>query len=179
MVITPPESNFDNKNAHCGWCGSKFAEQITYPRKCFRCGKGTYSNPIPVAVAMIPMWRDASLSLPTGLLIGKRNIQPKKDQWALPGGFMEMNETWQEACAREVKEEIGLVTDPENYELNAVMLAGNGNLLIFGLYKGFKLWSDINFITNEETTEVDLACVPTELAFPTHTMVLNRWVCER
>lgn len=174
-MITPPIMNF-TKGSHCGWCGTRFAEQITYPRKCFRCGNDTYVNPIPVSVALIPMWHDHNELHQAGILITKRNIEPKKGQWALPGGYLDMGETWQKGCAREVFEEVGLETDPENYELFGVELAMNGNLLVFGLYKGFKTYEDINFVPNEETSSIDLAYTPAELAFPTHTAALNKWL---
>jgi hypothetical protein len=29
------------KNSHCGYCGTKFAEQKLWPRKCFVCSKDT------------------------------------------------------------------------------------------------------------------------------------------
>jgi 8-oxo-dGTP diphosphatase len=39
----------------------------------------------------------------------KRAHEPLKGQWNLPGGGVEVGETLQEACAREVLEETGLV----------------------------------------------------------------------
>jgi 8-oxo-dGTP diphosphatase len=46
----------------------------------------------------------------TGLkfLLIRRANEPFKEMWALPGGFVEMDETLEEAINREVKEEIGL-----------------------------------------------------------------------
>jgi len=44
------------------------------------------------------------------LLIQRKN-QPFKNKWALPGGFVEYNETTEGAVAREVFEETGLKTE--------------------------------------------------------------------
>lgn len=41
------------------------------------------------------------------LLIQRKN-DPFKDQWALPGGFVEKDETLEEAAIRELKEETGI-----------------------------------------------------------------------
>ncbi len=42
------------------------------------------------------------------LLLIKRKNPPFKDQFALPGGFIEDNETAEAACARELKEETNI-----------------------------------------------------------------------
>jgi 8-oxo-dGTP diphosphatase len=42
------------------------------------------------------------------ILLVKRLKDPFKGMWALPGGFVELNETVEEAVIREVKEETGI-----------------------------------------------------------------------
>ena len=42
------------------------------------------------------------------LLLIERKKYPYEGQWALPGGFVDMDETLDQACIRELKEETGL-----------------------------------------------------------------------
>ncbi|TNF44163.1 MAG: NUDIX hydrolase [Bacteroidetes bacterium] len=42
------------------------------------------------------------------VLLIKRGREPFKNKWALPGGFIEMDETLETACKRELLEETGL-----------------------------------------------------------------------
>lgn len=44
------------------------------------------------------------------VLMIKRNGEPDKGKWALIGGYLDWNETVEEAVVREVKEEVGLTT---------------------------------------------------------------------
>lgn len=43
------------------------------------------------------------------VLLIERGSEPYKNKWALPGGFIEMDETLERACIRELEEETGLV----------------------------------------------------------------------
>ena len=45
------------------------------------------------------------------VLLINRNKNPYKNHWAIPGGFMEINETLEDAGIREVKEEVGITVD--------------------------------------------------------------------
>jgi 8-oxo-dGTP diphosphatase len=47
----------------------------------------------------------------TFVLLIERGREPFKNKWALPGGFIEMDETLETACKRELLEETGLKVD--------------------------------------------------------------------
>ncbi|KXK26883.1 MAG: Bifunctional NMN adenylyltransferase/Nudix hydrolase [candidate division WS6 bacterium OLB20] len=45
------------------------------------------------------------------ILLIRRGADPYKDHWALPGGYMEYDETSEQAARRELQEETGLSAD--------------------------------------------------------------------
>ena len=51
---------------------------------------------------------DAVVITGEGVVLIKRKNPPFQGMWALPGGFVEVGETTEEACVREVEEETGL-----------------------------------------------------------------------
>jgi 8-oxo-dGTP diphosphatase len=166
-IIRPPQSDFI-KDAYCSYCGSKFAEQILWPRICWMCHKESYSNPTPVVVALIEVWDH-------GILIQQRNIEPMKDKWALISGYLNLGETWQEGLAREVQEEMGLITKPEDYELFDVCMGTYMNtLLVFGQHRYGVHLDEIKFEPNHEVSAMRMVREPEELAFPSHTVNLRK-----
>lgn len=46
------------------------------------------------------------------VLLTKRNVEPFRGCWCLPGGHLEPGETSEEAIVREVREETGLYLEP-------------------------------------------------------------------
>jgi 8-oxo-dGTP diphosphatase len=68
---------------------------------CPECGWVRYQNPLPSVAAVV--WNESGK-----ILFVKRGVEPAKGKWALPSGFIEIDETPQEACLRELKEETGL-----------------------------------------------------------------------
>ena len=67
---------------------------------CPNCDFIDYKNPLPVAMALAA--KDKKL------LLIKRGLAPRKGMWASPSGFIEIGETPEEACLRELKEETGV-----------------------------------------------------------------------
>lgn len=93
---------------YCPMCGVKLVSGFVDARHrlhCKKCGWINYRNPLPVVSCLV--------SDPKGdVLLIKRGIEPCIGSWALAGGFMEIDETPEEAGKRELEEETGLKGKP-------------------------------------------------------------------
>ena len=93
------------KLKYCPHCGGRLADKFVEGRTrrfCASCNAPFYENPIPAACIVAVDPRDR-------VLLVKRSIEPKRGCWCLPGGFMELRETPEEAGLRELREETGIV----------------------------------------------------------------------
>ncbi len=66
---------------------------------CHSCGVIHYQNP-KLVVGCIPEWENK-------ILLCRRDIEPKKDKWTLPAGYLENGETVENGAVRETMEETG------------------------------------------------------------------------
>jgi len=140
---------------------------VDWPRRCGACHHEFYRNPVPVAVVVIPVG--------LRVLVVRRGIPPRQGHLALPGGFVNWGESWQEAACREVLEETGLVLQPEELRLLDAVSVPEGNLLLFSQAHR-RAPGDLNLdFRNAETAELKLLSQAEELAFPTHTQILKAY----
>jgi len=159
------------KDSHCSYCGAAFPDGSPWPRRCPQCKNTAYRNPLPVAVVLLP--------IDDGLLLIRRTQEPAAGKLALPGGFIEVGETWQEAGAREVREETGFTVDAARIRLFDARSAPDGTLLVFGLAPPQSSRDMPPFAASNETSEMAVAPGPLELAFPLHTEVAAHFWKER
>ena len=91
----------------CPRCGHEAT--ITFPRSltCPHCGYGAFYNPKPVACAIPRTANDEIILL-------RRGFEPQRGRWSMPGGFVDLGESVEDAAIRETKEEIGVDADIEN-----------------------------------------------------------------
>jgi ADP-ribose pyrophosphatase YjhB (NUDIX family)/GNAT superfamily N-acetyltransferase len=88
---------------YCSRCGSVMKEVLIGGRnrpKCPACGFVQYKNPVP-GVGILVEFED-------GIVLIRRGHSPHEGRWALPAGFIEADESIEEAAIRECEEETGL-----------------------------------------------------------------------
>ncbi len=119
--------------AYCPVCGSdRFVINNFKSKRCEDCGFIYYFNPSSATVAVI-------VNSKKEILVATRANEPAKGTYDLPGGFVDMDESAEEAVVREVEEETGLKIQSVRY------LFSIPNLY---LYSGFEV----------ETTDMFFLC---------------------
>lgn len=97
MTFTPLAWNF------CPICGAPLEPahdgQSDRPH-CSACNRFYYSNPTPAACCLVTRGSE--------ILFVQRAVEPCRGMWSLPGGFVELYESPEEAARRELEEETGL-----------------------------------------------------------------------
>ena len=85
----------------CPRCGAEAS--VRFPRSitCSTCGYGAYYNPKPVACA-IPTTPDGAI------ILMRRATDPSRGRWTMPGGFVDLGESVEEAAVREAHEELSI-----------------------------------------------------------------------
>ena len=94
--------------AFCPICGAGDLKRSATSLTCGKCGHREFNNPI-TAVAVYLF--DAQ----NRVLLIRRAKDPAKGKWAPPGGFLDLNETLEQAAAREILEETGLMLSDLRY----------------------------------------------------------------
>ncbi|MFJ3585784.1 NUDIX domain-containing protein [Streptomyces sp. NPDC090127] len=163
------------KDTYCSSCGTRYSESADWPRACAACGAVVYRNPLPVAVALLPV-TDAQ---GTGLVVITRTIEPALGGVALPGGFIDQSEDWRDAVVRELREETWIEASAEDVRLADALSSQGGHLLLFGLLPTRAADELPPSAPTDETSGSHLLRAPAELAFPLHTEAVRRWFAGR
>ena len=154
----------------CRSCGGKLENQQAegrVRRVCSSCGLVAYENPVPATAAVV-------LDELGRVLLVLRNKPPHKGRWCLPGGFLEVDETPEAGCLRELAEETGLtgnVTDlvglemGENPQYKAVLVVGYHVVVTGGALKAGDDSDEACFFPLNEMPPV---------AFRSHRLLLQR-----
>ena len=94
---------------YCPKCGNK---DLTFNGvkvlSCPACGLDYYINPAP-AVAVVLEYPDRSI------VLTRRKHEPRQGTFDLPGGFVEINESVEDAARREIFEELHVEVSSMNY----------------------------------------------------------------
>lgn len=158
-------------STHCAACGAPHPAGSAWPRTCPACHTTAYRNPLPVAVALLPVTDTHG----TGLVVITRTIAPQSGRVALPGGFIDFGEDWQEAVVRELREETGIQAAATDVRLADALSSPAGHLLLFGLLPPRPATALPPSIPTDETAGHHVIHAAGELAFPLHTEAVRRF----
>ena len=137
---------------------------------CLDCGFVHYLNPRPVA-GTIPVRADGKI------LLGRRDIEPRRGCWVFPGGFMDVGESAEDAAIRETREEVCL--EVANLQLLGVFTRIEPGVVVI-VYAAEAVGEPQ---VGEETTEIAWFApdeIPwDEIAFDSTEAALRAWVARR
>jgi ADP-ribose pyrophosphatase YjhB (NUDIX family) len=92
------------KRIFCYKCGKSIEQKAIDEHirdYCPSCETVYYDNPLPVVSAIVPNKKRE-------ILLVLREREPYAEEWALPSGFVELNETVEQAALRELQEETNI-----------------------------------------------------------------------
>lgn len=158
------------QHSHCSYCGQRFGDE-PWPRRCAVCGNVSFLNPIPVTIILQPV--------DDGILVVRRGIEPRQGLLALPGGYIDLGESWQEAGAREMWEEASVAIDPAAVHPFHVFSAADGTLIVCGRAPDLRQVDLPPFQPTPEATERMVLMAPAELAFLLHTQIVADYFRNR
>jgi len=136
---------------------------------CPSCGFVLFRNPVPGVGVLVEVEQ--------GVVLVRRGQEPFVGSWALPAGYIEEDESAEQAAIRECKEETGL--DVELVELFGVYSFSEGpvhsGIIVF--YRARPVGGALR--AGDDAQEVSVfapATLPDGIAFRTHREVLERWI---
>lgn len=157
---------------YCNQCGKPVALRVPPGETllrfvCEACQTIHYQNP-KIVVGCIPEWEDK-------ILLCRRAIEPRLGLWTFPAGFMELDETTEQAAARETLEEAKAeVVITSLYAVFSLVRVNQ----VYVVFRGQMPSPD--FGVGHESSDVELlshAKIPWEsLAFPVIHETLKRYV---
>lgn len=159
----------------CPRCGQPLVEQDAFGRLrpvCAACGFVHFRDPkVAAAVLLIDGNR---------VLLIRRAVDPGRGLWALPAGFVEVDELPDEAAAREALEETGLrVAIGDLLRIRRITNPNKPGLLL--TYRGQLI--DGNLQANDDVSEARWFSADTipwdKLAFESTSESLRDWLVDR
>ena len=156
-----------SQEKYCSGCASALEIQDVDGRqrpKCPNCGRVVYHDPKIAATCIIE--RQGKV------LMIKRDNQVGYGLWSMPGGYVDRGEVVEEAAAREVQEETGLLVEVQRL-VGLFSEAGHPVIVVAftaretgGLLAAGPEAQDIGFFPLDDLPE---------MAFPRDQLILDKW----
>jgi len=159
---------------YCPNCGTTLVLREMAGRQrpvCPECGFVHYQNPIPAVGLLIE--KDG------GLVMIKRGQPPKPGTWTLPSGFVEADESVEEAAVREAQEETGLEVTLRDMVGVFSFPDGPPTSGIIVFYRARPIGGQLRAGDDAEDVRVFTPDSFPELPFRTHRQALARWLARQ
>lgn len=160
----------DRAPTFCPNCGEQLVHRVAGGRdrlSCPTCHYVHYHNPVPSVGILIEM--------DDGLVLVKRGGHIKTGQWAFPSGYIEADESVEEAAIRESKEETGLDVRLTNLIGVYSFPEGPPSSGIIVFYRALPIGGELHAGDDAEAVQVFAPENLPEMPFRTHREVLQRW----
>ncbi len=160
---------------YCPCCGHPLEDHLLFGRmrrKCPSCGFVFFREPKVAAGVLVE--RDGKV------LLVKRSVDPNKGDWALPAGFVEIDEGPVQGALREFTEEtgfIGIITGLLGVFHNRTDPRGP---IVIILYRAQIVGGELH--PADDAEEVKFFArdeLPKNIAFASTRRALLRWRCQR
>jgi ADP-ribose pyrophosphatase YjhB (NUDIX family) len=155
----------------CPECGDRLDIREAFGKLrsvCPSCGRVHFEDP-KVAVGVV-------VEMDGGIVLGKRNHDPKMGCWSFPSGFVDAGEVVEAAAARECLEETGLEVSIDKL---LGVYSSEGERVIFVAFAGSVIGGHLE--AGEECIEVGTFAPDAlpELAFPNDEAIMSAWTAHR
>ncbi|TWT89408.1 NUDIX hydrolase [Neorhodopirellula pilleata] len=176
MTQTSRNEPIEQAFRFCPSCGVANQGGGSIPFRCLECGFAFFFGPVAAVGALI-------INSDNNVLLVRRSRNPGKNQWGLPGGFVDRDETIEEALAREVLEETSLVVRD-----CSLMLTGPNRYTYAGVTADVIDLFYLCSVENEQSVELAASelndyrwCVPgpeylDDMAFFSNRRALEHWL---
>jgi ADP-ribose pyrophosphatase YjhB (NUDIX family) len=151
----------------CNQCGTAVEERMAFGKLravCPSCETVHFEDP-KVAVGVV-------VSHLGGIVLGKRNHEPKMGSWSFPSGFVDVGEPLELAAARECREETGLTVRIDRL-LGAYSTPGER--VIFIAFAGTAVGGVMEVGEECQDVQVFAPDALPDMAFPHDGAILEAW----
>lgn len=156
-----------NSDKFCAGCGARLTLREHEGRRrpvCPRCGRVVYYDPKLAAACVVE--RDGKT------LMVRRAVQTGYGLWSMPGGYVDRGEIVEDAAAREVWEETGLLVEVGRL---IGIFSDAGNPVVVAAYAA----TETGGILEPGPESLEVGFFPLEglppLAFPRDEQIIRRW----
>ena len=160
----------------CPRCGTEAVAVGSVPFRCGQCGFANFFGPVAAVGGLVI--NDAG-----ELLLVRRARDPGKGKWGLPGGFVDRDETIEQALIREVHEETSLQVIESQYLTSFPNLYDYADLVspVIDLFYLCRVGDplQVRLAADELTSYLWVRPIDThlsEMAFPSNRRAIEQWL---